>query len=80
LSRTHARLDRELVQAINESHLTRVQLAALAEYAAHDQLSRQLNADEVAITPLTIKRLRILADVVGHEGELFESERGRRRG
>jgi hypothetical protein len=80
LSRTHARLDRSFVQAINDSHLTRVQLAALADYAAHDQLCRQLNADKVAITPLTTKRLRILADVIGHEGELFESERGRRRG
>ena len=77
---SHARIDRTFVQAINDSHLTRVQIAALAEYPAHDQLSRHLNADEVAVTPLLTRRLRIIADLVGYEGEIFEPQRKVRRG
>lgn len=70
----YARLDRLFVRALRASHLNLVQLAALGEYAAHTQLSRQLNS-KFAVTPLTLRRLRILAEVVGHEGELFEVKR-----
>ena len=73
----YARLHRSFVRAINGSSLTRVQIAALAEYAAHDQLSRQINAKKIALTPLTLRRLRTIADVLAYEGDLFESERRR---
>lgn len=77
---SHARIDRAFVQAINNSQLTRFQLAAIAGYAGHDQLSRHLNADTVAVTPLTTGRLRAIADLVGYEGDIFESQKKVRRG
>lgn len=71
---THARLDRSFVRAIRASHLNLVHLSALGEYAAPSQLSRQLNS-KFRVTPLALKRLRVLAEVVGHDGELFEVKR-----
>lgn len=71
---TYARLDRALVRAIRASHLNLVQLAALGEYAAPSQLSRQLNT-KFCVTPLVLRRVRALAEVVGHDGELFRVTR-----
>jgi hypothetical protein len=71
---TYARLDRSFVRAIRASHLTQFQLANLGEYNAASQLSRQLNS-KFAVTPLALKRLRLIAEVVGHAGELIEVKR-----
>jgi hypothetical protein len=53
LPQTHARLHREFVRALRDSYLTMVQLAALGEYSAPSQLSKQLNS-KFTVTPLVL--------------------------
>jgi hypothetical protein len=60
------RLHQSFVKAIRDSHLTLVQLAALAEYSSQNQLSFYLNSKFKA-TPLALRRLRLIADVVGYD-------------
>jgi transcriptional regulator GlxA family with amidase domain len=69
LAPTHVRLHRSFLRAVRESRLTMVQLTALCDYAAPAQLSNHLNS-QFTLTPLTLRRLRLLAEVVGYEGEL----------
>jgi hypothetical protein len=49
-------------------------LAGLSGYASVTQLSTVLNSRRIAVTPLAQTRLRTLALVVNHTGDVFRPE------
>jgi hypothetical protein len=65
-------LDREFVRAVRASSHSLVTLAALAQFAAHTQLSGLLNARRVPASALNIERLHALANAIAYEGSLFK--------
>ena len=65
-------LDREFVRAVRASGHSLVTLAALANFAAHNQLSSLLNARRVPASALNIERLHALAVAIAYDGPVFK--------
>jgi hypothetical protein len=63
----------EFLRAVRASGHSRVTLAALAQFAAHNQLSSLLNARRVPASALNVQRLHALAVAISYDGPVFKA-------
>jgi hypothetical protein len=71
-----ARLNQAFIAAVRASGCPVRQLAALGGFPNRSQFSTLLGEDSgaVAVTPLTLRRLRTVARLIGFDAQLFERE------